>query len=304
VPIVIKQNISNPRKLSTRRNFSDENISELNKTLQQQQWNNIYIENNKKWNTFITPVIHHFNTVLPIINTKVRKKKRSPISSPQLDTIKQEMDILYILQNYFPEAKKLFQNKKVQYRQLLHASVKHRNDMKINNSDNKSKAMWSIVNNVLNRDNSVIDSNCDLTPNAENLNNYFVNCVSELLLGKTDRYVNTIRPQSRSAYFYPATTQEVKQIVLGLKNKKSCGEDGISPYLLKRIIFSIAEPITHILNASLQSGVFPNQLKIAVVKPLYKKGALDKPSNYRPISQLTAMSKIFEQVLCSRIKNT
>ena len=75
----------------------------------------------------------------------------------------------------------------------------------------------------------------------------------------------------------------IKQIIKGKKTSRSNGHDGISSELLKSISNDIADSITLIINQSLKSGIFPNQLKIAKVTPIYEK---DNKiiTNYRPIS--------------------
>ena len=55
----------------------------------------------------------------------------------------------------------------------------------------------------------------------------------------------------------------------------------------------IISALTYICNTTTNTGIFPNRLKYAVVKPLHKKGNKHELSNYRPISLLTAFSKIF-----------
>jgi hypothetical protein len=86
-----------------------------------------------------------------------------------------------------------------------------------------------------------------------------------------------------------------------LKNKKSAGEDEMPTFLIKQVIDSVIDPLTHIVNESLSNGIYPDQLKIAVVKALFKKGDPYEVSNYRPISLLTSFSKIFEYIVYIRI---
>ena len=63
----------------------------------------------------------------------------------------------------------------------------------------------------------------------------------------------------------------------------------------------IAEPLTFLINAFLEEGIFPNHLKQAYVIPIFKKGDCEEPNNYRPISITPALSKTFEKVLRDQI---
>ena len=97
------------------------------------------------------------------------------------------------------------------------------------------------------------------------------------------------------------TESETLSIINKLKNKNSSGKDEISNKLLKSIKDEIAKPLTIIINQSLKTGVFPDALKIAKVKPLYKKGDNFCLHNYRPISLLPTISKNFERVMFTQL---
>ena len=60
-------------------------------------------------------------------------------------------------------------------------------------------------------------------------------------------------------------------------------------------------PLSHILNLSLASGIFPNELKIARVIPIYKSGDVGNFTNYRPVSVLPLFSKILERLMYTRL---
>ena len=64
---------------------------------------------------------------------------------------------------------------------------------------------------------------------------------------------------------------DIKKIADKLDNKKSCGIDGISNIIMKTIINILIKPITIIINQMLETGVFPDKLKVAKVIPLLKK---------------------------------
>ena len=94
--------------------------------------------------------------------------------------------------------------------------------------------------------------------------------------------------------------EEVVDIIKSLK-EGSCGWDDISARIVKKTYTSFIGPITHIMNISITNGVFPNELKIARVIPLFKSGDSMQFSNYRPVSVLPVFSKILERLMYSRL---
>jgi hypothetical protein len=90
---------------------------------------------------------------------------------------------------------------------------------------------------------------------------------------------------------------EVKKILTSITTKHSSGYDNLSTCLLKKISPLIIGHITAIINQSFFTGIFPDKLKIAKIIPLYKKDDPQKLENYRPISILPAISKLFEKAV-------
>jgi len=72
-----------------------------------------------------------------------------------------------------------------------------------------------------------------------------------------------------------------------LKPKTSFGTDGVSTNLLTLTIDITVDPITQIVNLTLESGIFPTDLKYAKVVPIHKSGDPCSLNNYRPISLLS-----------------
>ena len=97
--------------------------------------------------------------------------------------------------------------------------------------------------------------------------------------------------------FTEITKEELLMIIKTLKNKKSTGFDGISNQILKLIGDIIAKPLTKLINQSLSEGNFPKILKNAKIVPIFKKGNVYEIGNYRPISLLPSLSKIWEKVI-------
>ena len=72
--------------------------------------------------------------------------------------------------------------------------------------------------------------------------------------------------------YFPITETEVISTVSSLKNKTSCGYDGLSNKILKPCGSQISKPLTYIDNKSLTAGICPNHLKYAIIKPCFNKG--------------------------------
>ena len=87
-----------------------------------------------------------------------------------------------------------------------------------------------------------------------------------------------------------------------MKVKNSSGHDNISSKLLKQMAPIIHSALCLIINQSINTGIFPNSLKLAIVKPLFKhKDSEHSFGNYRPISLLTTISKVFERVIFNQL---
>ena len=104
-----------------------------------------------------------------------------------------------------------------------------------------------------------------------------------------------------SLYLKPTNKDEVVQIINTLKSFKSPGYDNITNDLLKDIATYIADPLANIINKSFSSGIFPSALKKTIIKPIFKAGDKMEVSNYRPISLISGLAKIYEKILKERI---
>lgn len=79
------------------------------------------------------------------------------------------------------------------------------------------------------------------------------------------------------------------------------GIDGTSTKLLQCVIEVVAQPLMYMFNLSFNSGVFPTKLKMAKVVLIFKEGDADSLANFRPVSVLSAISKIIEKLMYTRM---
>ena len=107
-------------------------------------------------------------------------------------------------------------------------------------------------------------------------------------------YDNTL-PCIHKFSFSAVSELDVIKIVKSIKSH-SFGVDNINAYILKLIIGRIAGILTHIINASLEQGIFPDRWKYAIIKPIPKVPNPLTASDFRPISILPTLSKIIEKI--------
>ena len=98
-------------------------------------------------------------------------------------------------------------------------------------------------------------------------------------------YLNN--PTCNSVFIFPATCSEIETEICQLKTGKSVGPSSIPVDILKMLKTYISKPLKDIFNASLSTGVVPNDLKIANIIPVFKKGSYFCLCNYRPVSALS-----------------
>ena len=141
---------------------------------------------------------------------------------------------------------------------------------------------------------------------AENFNIFFVEIGPKLESKikveniEVTSYLNN-RVQN-SIFLNPATPSEVQKIISNLKNTAG-GWDKITKKLIVNILDHILIPLTHIINLSLSTGMFPSELKIAKIKPLFKAENQHLYTHYWPISLPPTFSKIFEKIIYTRLIN-
>ena len=103
-----------------------------------------------------------------------------------------------------------------------------------------------------------------------------------------------------SVFFSPTSPGEIQWLCQTLDANKGSGHDNIFPSVLRFVSAEISAPLSSMINSCLEAWYFPDFLKVARVTPVFKDGDPTQLSNYRPISVLPAISKIFERVINER----
>ena len=284
--------------------------------LRNEKWKSVY--NSSDANESLTRFLHTFNRIsnkhAPIKSIKIKGKSNKPWITKGLKKSIKVRNQLYknwltTRNSYYYNRYKMYRNKIVTINKLYR---KIYYDRVLKDSTN-SKKMWDNINLIINkkRPSSIIDN---LQVNGKNLhqpasisnaiNKYFCNAPTELAssLPKADRhFASFLRGKKCIFRFTKVSEVEVFLLLESIDCKKSFGYDKIHPLLLSSAALEIFRPVTYIINLTLKRGIFPDSLKIAKVIPIFKQGSRSSCGNYRPISVLCALSKIFERCILNQL---
>jgi len=172
---------------------------------------------------------------------------------------------------------------------------------------------WKIVNSIINSKSGSksIDeievegrSITDSQDIAEEFNSYFrdvaVNLERDIPRNDGSPLMWMGNRIQNSLFAGPSTDSETALIINRLKNR-SYGLHSVPTFIYKYLSDLISPIICKLFNLSLTQGIFPASLKVARIKPIHKKGNSKLLGNYRPISTLPLLSKIFEKLMLSRL---
>lgn len=188
---------------------------------------------------------------------------------------------------------------------------------KINNAPNKIKATWNIINKETGK-----AKNNDLSFSLE-ISNNIVNSDSEVaetfqiffseIPFKTTRtldssaalantlLVDNVPKPGATFSFNTISADVIIKTFRSINVKKTEDIWGLSVHVLSSIVSMLAPQLANIFNECTARGVFPDLMKVSKIIPLHKNGSKSDPNNFRPISILPSLSKIFEKVILDQL---
>lgn len=300
---------------------TQQNIEYLNHLLAQETWEEVFRQTcvNNAYSEYTRSFNYYYEIAMPKIRVRNKNYNTTNWVTPGIQESSRRLKFLSKLNkndNNNIEGFKLYYNRyKKIYNKVIREAKKLYNDNRIRSAENKSKVMWEIAKQELGT-HKTCHKNITLSNNGTDIsdpvkvanifNTFFTNIASNTLSSMPSAKVNDTVPviagNVNSIFLQPASESEISDIIKLSKSKKSAGVDELSDYLLKRCCRHIVKPLTHIINLSMSTGCFPNDMKIAKVKPLLKKGLHTQVENYRPVSLLPVTSKVLEKVMHKRLQ--
>ena len=164
---------------------------------------------------------------------------------------------------------------------------------------NKPNYYWKYLN-------SLNDQDIGEKPSLESLYKHFENVNNDESHDDEDPNINLedLILDEDPILNAPFTLQEIQKSIKKLNSNKSPGLDNIKNEYIKYSQEKLLPVYVNLFNKILELGIFPNKWSSGVIIPIYKKnGARTDPENYRPITLLSCVSKLFTSVLNDRLQH-
>ena len=296
--------------------FSTNNINKYNDYLEETNWNNINITENINSSCIkMTKIIAEcYNKAFPEITLSIKISKSKPWISKGLIKCSKEKNRLYKLyrkNNDIRSKVKYIKYRNIFKKLIKKAENKYYQDI-LFKSQKDSKETWKILNKLTKPENTkkeirelkynqqVLNSNSAI---ANAFNEHFADIgkkLDENIIPLND-FRNYLEIQPDSIYLTDTTKEEIEKIISSLADKKSYGMDKLPSKAYKIGKYKLSELIMQLINMSFSKGIYPDCLKMGKVCPVFKNGSKDNPNNYRPITTLNTLAKIFEEAMKTRI---
>lgn len=303
-----------------RRRFCNHSVDSFVGSVGGEDWHETYLaaDVDGKFDAFHDILLSHFEREFPVRRCPIR------VLAPGRDWVTDEVKLsserlrgLFQLRRSDIVSREDYLVAKQLHTSLISETKKRYFNNKIINSTNVNKTVWRLSSQLCGASktekNHVLDicgeSITDPSLVADEFNKFFIEAPLRVLasvpkmpdqdLCNARNFVN-----SNSIFVTYVSPHDIELIVGDkLKNSFSSGPDEFPSFLLRRIAGFIAGPLAHIVNFSLERGIFPARLKTSCVTVIHKKGDRKNVNNYRPISVASVFSKVFEYVVLSQMRS-
>jgi hypothetical protein len=198
-----------------------------------------------------------------------------------------------------------FQSYKQIYRSSINQAKTAYYEGKISNSLNKGKEMWKIVNSLANSSSKAVLAN-EFKP--DKFNDFFVDNVTSVSEGipisvnSSSYYCRKFDAPKSNFIFRYVSVEEVFAKINKLSNSRCLDIYGVNSYIIKVAASFICEVLAYLFNECvINKNIFPSKLKNVKVIPIFKRGDKCDVNNYRPISIVPVLSKLFEYLIHDQV---
>ena len=290
--------------------FSRGNYDDLRTELSRVNWDDVVKTGdtvNNQWLMFASTVMDAMKTHIPKFTPKQGNKRKylTPLDKNAIAKIKKKHRAWKRFMNSREskdyksfcslrnQVKQMTRKARIEYEKEIAADAKKNPKKFWNFTKSQTKTREGIANLKVNETTTTSDEE-----KADFLLNQFTSVFTNEPAGEIPAFDKDIEHEVTKVKI---TTEMVEKRLKNLNISKSSGPDGLHPRVLSELSDIIAPPLTNIFNASLEQKSIPDDWKMAIVSPIYKKGSKQKPENYRPVSLTCIASKIMESFIRDHI---
>ncbi|KAG7305783.1 hypothetical protein JYU34_009916 [Plutella xylostella] len=299
----------------TQRDFNKENMKKFRNAIAALSFSEVYekTSTDEAFNSFHDLLSLFYNLCFPKTKIKFNQQKmRSKWITKGVKTCTKTKRKLYYEYQKSRQNKLAHKTKYISYSNMLkkcvHNAKRNFSNKYLNKADNKCRATWKLINNnidiqpIKNPIEKIITEDQIIT-DPQQICNKFNEFYISLTNNKNNSDISSdpMNIVSNSMFLMPTDDAEIEKIIMSLRNSSSTGYDDICTKTLKLCAKELSRPLSYIINLSLLEGKFPDKLKISLVKPIFKKGNEYDIHNYRPVTLIPVLSKVFEKAMYSRV---
>ena len=313
-----------PKKPDTyeKRLLGDDNINSLNDALFSTDWSNVLNQNdvNIAYSNFIAKFLELYNISCPIVKVKKnsRVQPQQPFMNEYLLRMREHKHTLHdnFLRERTRESELLYNSYRNSYNRNVRRAKLEYYRSSIRNCGRDSKKLWRCLKDMLGFDQKSAEcSYLEVGDRkvegdqaiANEFNSYFSQIGTSLKpeIPTTEKNFAEFLPPpiQDSIFFEPLYPFKVINLIRNIRPKRSTDINDVSMFLISRCADVIAHPLCHVYNLSLQSGVFPDGMKVSKILVLHKSGSLNQMDNHRGISLIDNLSKPLEKYVCDSLVN-
>lgn len=287
--------------------FNNCDYEELNARIASIDWQIVlnHVSIDDAVSAFYSTIHHVIQSTVPVRPRRNSKQFSQPWWTPQLRN----------LRNRLRKIRKRFLRHRnaSNMRELKHAeeeyNLQQRNrfreytDSLQENFRQNPSSFWSYINKRKSSSRVPVDVNyrsrvsCSPVATANLFADFFRSVHNDVTPQLSQQYLDSLPAYNFRVPQVAFSNVEILEALSTLDASKGPGPDMLPPVFIKQCAHSLSLPVTSIFNRSLIEGVFPDAWKLASITPIHKGGNMNNVENYRPISILNCLAKVFESLI-------
>lgn len=286
-----------------------------------ENWDNVYNYSNSNTciNNFVNTLKKHINSASSHSSKNFKRKIKPWITNGIIQSIKtrDRMKKQILNNNNNMQLRDEYKTYRNRLTRIIKITKNNYYTDQLNSCNGNIKQTWKIIRDATNTEKNNCTSNINILDDhgnvitcnkqkANEFNTFFCNIGKEITNSipvpiDLHNVEPVTPPPLNSLFLRPVNENDVIGFINSLKNDCATGMDQIPAKLIKHCHTLLTKPLVHIINIIFTTGCVPDHFKVSIVTPIFKNGSRTEKTNYRPISVINNLAKIFEKALKNRL---